>query len=239
MRAEADAAAWEPVADNVLARLRDAILEGEIAPGAKISEPELARRYGVSRAPLREAIRRLEERSLITRVPRQSARAVVLDPKKVHDIFRLREAIEGMAAREAALRVTPAEIAQLRRGLARQRAAARSAGEGYPFKSLDVDYHSAIVRASGNGYLIKFLAEDYHGLIDLCRRQQRRRPERAERALQEHQRIVDALADRDPELAELTMRRHIANARQDILDHMTPPPQADEGGTLPTPETRR
>lgn len=223
MGVEADAdVAWEPVADNVLVRLRDAILEGEIAPGAKISEPELARRYGVSRAPLREAIRRLEERSLITRVPRQSARVVVLDAKKVHDIFRLREAIEGMAAREAALRITPAEIDQLRVGLERQEAAMRSPRKGYPFKRLDVDYHSAIVRASGNEYLVKFVAEDCHGLIDLCRRQQRRRPERARRALLEHQRIVDALADRDPELAELTMRRHIASARQDILDHMTP-----------------
>ncbi len=167
MGVEADAdVAWEPVADNVLVRLRDAILEGEIAPGAKISEPELARRYGVSRAPLREAIRRLEERSLITRVPRQSARVVVLDAKKVHDIFRLREAIEGMAAREAALRITPAEIDQLRVGLERQEAAMRSPRKGYPFKRLDVDYHSAIVRASGNGYLVKFLAEDCHGLID-------------------------------------------------------------------------
>lgn len=214
--------AWEPVADNVLTRLRDAILEGEIAPGAKISEPELARKYGISRAPLREAIRRLEERSLITRVPRQSARAVVLDAKKVSDIFQLREAIEGMAAREAALRITQPEIDKLRDGLDRQRAATQAQGEGYPFKRLDIDYHTSIVRASRNEFLIKFLSEDCHGLIDLCRRQQRRRPDRADRALLEHQRIVDALADRDPELAELSMRRHIARSRQDLLENMTP-----------------
>lgn len=213
--------AWEPVADNVLARLRDTILGGDIAPGAKISEPELARQYGVSRAPLRDAIRRLEARGLITRVPRQSARVLVLDAKKVHDIFLFREAIEGMAAREAAVHITQPEIDQLREGLDRQRAATTSPRDGYPFKTLDTDYHSVIVRASRNEFLIKLLSEDYHDLIDLCRRQQRRRPERAERALLEHQRIVDALSDRDPELAELTMRRHIARAKQDILDNMT------------------
>ena len=226
--------AWEPVADNVLARLRDAILEGEIAPGAKISEPELARKYGISRAPLREAIRRLEERSLITRTPRQSARVVVLDAKKVNDIFQLREAIEGMAAREAALRITQPELDSLRAGLDRQRAATKAPGDGYPFKGLDMDYHSAIVRASRNEFLIKFLSEDYHGLIDLCRRQQRRRPDRAERALLEHQRIVDALSDRDPDLAELTMRRHIARARQDILDNMAVQAPADDPTRGPT-----
>jgi DNA-binding GntR family transcriptional regulator len=213
---------WEPVADNVLLRLRDAILAGELAPGAKISEPEMARKFGVSRAPLREAIRRLEERRLVTRIPRQGARVVTLDAKKISDIFQLREAIEGMAAREAALRITQREIDELRAALDRQRENKRKAGEGLnPFRSLDTDYHSVIVRASRNEFLIRFLSEDYHGLIDLCRRQQRSRVVRIDRSLIEHERIVDALADRDPELAELQMRRHIAHARQDLLENMT------------------
>lgn len=214
---------WESVSDNLLLRLRDAILEGEIAPGAKISEPEMARKYGVSRAPLREAIRRLEERSLVTRIPRQGARVVVLDAKKVKDIFQLREAIEGMAAREAAIHITQPEIDELRAALAQQWQARRHASNepATPWRNSDTDYHSAIVRASRNEFLIKFLSEDYHGLIDLCRRQQRRRPARTERAMHEHQRILDAIADRDPEMAELAMRRHITRARQDILDHMT------------------
>ncbi|ALM84594.1 GntR family transcriptional regulator [Bordetella sp. N] len=213
---------WESVSDNVLARLRDAILEGEIPPGAKISEPEMSRKFGISRAPLREAIRRLEERSLVTRVPRQGARVVALDAKKVNDIFQLREAIEGMAAREAAVHITQPEIDLLREALERQRLAKQAMPDdpSAPFRGLDIDYHSAIVRASRNEFLIKFLSEDYHGLIELCRRQQRRRPQRTERSMLEHQRILDAIADRDPEMAELAMRRHIARARQDILEHM-------------------
>lgn len=216
--------AWEPVSDSVLSRLSEAILSGDLKPGAKISEPEVSKRYGISRAPLREAIRRLEERSLVSRVPRQGARVVVLSPQRIESIFVIREAIEGMAAREAALRITDAEVASLQASLERQREASRETGSlAYPFKSLDTDYHSAIARASGNEFLVKFLCEDYSALVELCRRAQRRRPERVQRSLAEHAQIVDALAARDPDLAELLMRRHVAAARKDVLAHLEPP----------------
>lgn len=216
-----DDGAWEPVSDSVLSRLSDAIMSGELKPGAKISEPEVSKRYGISRAPLREAIRRLEERNLVSRIPRQGARVVVLSPARIEQIFVIREAVEGMAAREAARNITPAEVASLQASLERQREAARDSGShAYPFKSLDTDYHAAIARASRNEFLAKFLCEDYQALIEICRRQQRRRPERAHRSLIEHGQIVDALAQRDPDLAEMLMRRHVAAARKDVLGHL-------------------
>lgn len=215
--------AWASVADTVLERLKEAILGGELRPGSKISEPEMARRFGISRAPLREAIRRLEERKLVTHVPRQGARVVVLSPERIHQIFVIREAIEGMAAREAALRISAQDLAAMRQGLARQQEALQRPGPHVlPYVDFDTDYHAAIVTASANEFLIKFLSEDYRALIELCRRQQRRREERVQRSLIEHGRIVDALADRDPELAELMMRRHIASARHDMLNHLAP-----------------
>ena len=214
---------WEPVADSVLARLAEAIMSGELAAGAKISEPAIAKRYGISRAPLREAIRRLEERNLVTRVPRQSARVVALTPERIHQVFVIREAIEGMAAREAATRISDAEIEALRAGLERQAAASREAGTAaYPFKTLDTDYHGAIVRASRNEFLVKFLCEDYQALVEICRRRQRASPERAQQSLVEHGRIVEALAARDPDLAEMLMRRHVAAAREHLLKHLPP-----------------
>ncbi|MES2184092.1 MAG: GntR family transcriptional regulator [Pseudomonadota bacterium] len=216
--------AWASVADSVLERLKEAILSGELRPGAKISEPEMARRFGISRAPLREAIRRLEERKLVTHVPRQGARVTVLSPERIRQIFVIREAIEGMAAREAAQRINVQEIQYLRDSLARQYAQlADPVPMALPYVSFDTDYHAAIVRASGNEFLVKFLSEDYHPLIELCRNHQRRRPERVQRSLLEHTRIVDALADRDTELAEMMMRRHIASARDDVLAHLTQP----------------
>lgn len=228
-----ESAAWSSMAETVLERLRDAIVSGELSPGAKISEPEMARRFGISRAPLREAIRRLEQRNLVTHVPRQGVRVVELSPERIRQVFVIREAIEGMAAREAALRITDAEIAFLRDSLARQRAQFESgeAGTAPQRLAFDTDYHSAIVRASGNEFLVKFLSEDYHALIELCRRRQRRRPARVERSLHEHLRVIDALADHDAELAELMMRRHIAAARDHVLAHIGDEPEtAPPGG---------
>ncbi len=212
---------WASVADGVLEQLKNAILSGELKPGAKISEPEMARRFGISRAPLREAIRRLEERKLVTHVPRQGARVTVLSPDRVRQLFVIREGIEGMAAREAALHISEQEIAWLRNSLRRQAEQLADPAADVPRTNFDTDYHAAIVRSSGNEFLIKFLGEDYHPLIELCRSRQRRRPERVLRSLHEHTRIVDALADRDADLAEILMRRHIASAREDVLNHIT------------------
>jgi len=214
--------AWSPVADTVLARLSEAIMSGEMVAGSKISEPEIARRYGISRAPLREAIRRLEERSLVTRVPRQSARVVSLTPGRIRQVFVIREAIEGMAAREAAMHIDEEEVARLKASLERQREAS-DASSAYPFKNLDTDYHGAIAQASRNEFLVKFLREDYQALVEICRRRQRASAERARQSLVEHQRIVEALAARDADLAEMLMRRHVAASRDHLLQHLSAP----------------
>lgn len=208
---------WQPVADEALERLSRAIVLGELAAGAKISEPEVARRFGISRGPLREAIRRLEERKLVTRAPRLGARVVVLSPERIQQVFLVREAIEGMAAREAARHITDEELGRLREQLAQQKTRSEQIGAvAYLTRELDTDFHATIVRASRNEFLIKFLCEDYSTLIELCRQRQRAMPERAWRAWLEHVRIVEALEERDPDLAEIMMRRHIAAARRGL-----------------------
>ncbi|MEZ0168797.1 GntR family transcriptional regulator [Microvirga sp. TS319] len=202
-------------ADRILNQLSDAILRGQLQPGEKLSEPELARQLGTSRAPLREAISRLEERKLVTRAPHVGARVIELTPEKIQEIFVVREALEGMAAREAAIRISDAEIEQLRLILARHEAHLDESTfniedlQGDP----DDDFHLFIVKCSRNETLINLLCGEYYNLIRLCRRRQRRIAGRVRRAFVEHRRIADALADRDAELAELTMRRHIAAAR--------------------------
>lgn len=209
-----DADDAETVADSALARLTQVILDGELKPGAKVSEPEIARKFGINRAPLREAIRRLEERSVLIRAPRLGARVVVLSPVRVQQIFIVREAVEGMIAREAAKTITDGEIAQLRENLARQKARSEQIGfSTFLTRELDNDFHTFIAQCSRNEFLIKFLCEDYATLIGLCRRTLRQVPERAYRAFIEHGRIVDALEDRDPDMAEMAMRRHIAASR--------------------------
>ena len=102
------------LADKVCEQLVTAIVRGDIPPGQKISEPELARTYGISRGPLREAIRHLEGLRLVVRIPHVGARVVSLSPEELVEIYRIREALEGMACRLAAENMSTAEIDSLR-----------------------------------------------------------------------------------------------------------------------------
>lgn len=211
---EAERVFGETMADRAFRAISDAILSGELPPGAKISEPELARRLGTSRGPLREAMRRLQERRLVTSSPRQGSRVVELTAAVLSEIFTVREALEGIAAREAAKTITDDEIATLR-ALLRSHEAQLDSGNNavYAQGSADADFHFAIARCSRNQTLISLLCDEYYQLIRLYRQQHQLVSGRARRAFVEHGRILDALADRDPDLAELMMRRHVAASR--------------------------
>jgi DNA-binding GntR family transcriptional regulator len=208
-----------PVSDRLFDQLAEAIVGGELAAGARISEPDLAARYGTSRAPLREAIRRLEERKLVSRIAHQGARVAVLSPARIAEIYTVREALEGIAAREAATRITAAELERLHAHLDAHSAMLDGEdSDDYRQGVADDDFHFVIIRASGNATLIDLLLDQYYALIRMFRKQHRQVAGRARRALFEHRRITDALADHDADLAELLMRRHIAAARAGIAD---------------------
>lgn len=220
-----------PVSDRLFDQLAEAIVGGELAAGARISEPDLAARYGTSRAPLREAIRRLEERKLVSRVAHQGARVAVLSPARIAEIYVVREALEGIAAREAATRITSAELDRLHAHLAAHSAMLNGEGsEDYRQGVADDDFHFVIIRASGNATLIDLLLDQYYALIRMFRKQHRQVAGRARRALFEHQRITEALADHDADLAEMLMRRHIAAARAGIAEALAqiPTPNLEE-----------
>ena len=85
----------ETLADHVLRQIQSAIVKGDIAPGSKISEPELARAYGISRGPLREALHRLEGQKLLVRVPHVGARVVSLNRQELSELYQIRESLEG------------------------------------------------------------------------------------------------------------------------------------------------
>lgn len=97
--------------ENLTEYLIEAIVEGQLAPGSKISEPELAKQFQVSRGPLREALMRVEGLGLIERIPHIGARVIQLSPIKLVELYAVREALEGMAARLAARNITEIELA--------------------------------------------------------------------------------------------------------------------------------
>jgi DNA-binding GntR family transcriptional regulator len=205
------------LAEQVFHRLRRQIVEGEIPPGTKISEPELSRILGISRGPLREAIGRLEAGGLLVRRANVGARVVELSIEQLLEIFLIREALEGMAARLAAERMPQEEIDELRALLEGHRAQVeQDAGRAYFQKEGDLDFHYRIVQGSRNDRLIQILWDDLYHLVRMYRFQFGMASPRARRGLQEHVHIVDAIAERDPEMAELLMRRHVRASRRNV-----------------------
>lgn len=205
------------LAERVYAQLRQAIVEGEIVAGSKISEPELASTYGISRGPLREAIGRLEGCHLVERRANVGARVVTLTQSDLMELYLLRESLEGLAARLAAERITDTEVAQLR-GLLQQHEQRVELQEGIAYfqKEGDLDFHYRIVQASGNARLIQLLCNDLYHLMRMYRYQFGMASSRARRAFREHGHIVEAIADRDAEMAEILMRRHVRISRENV-----------------------
>ncbi|MBB3143528.1 GntR family transcriptional regulator [Halomonas organivorans] len=207
------------LAERVFQQLQDAIVRGELAPGSKITEPGLSRTYGISRGPLREAMRRLEAHRLIERVPHVGARVVKLSIKELLELFDVREALESMAARIAAEHMTAEEITGLREVLAlHERQSDLSRGEAYYQREGDLDFHYRIVQGSHNKMLMGMLCDDLYYLVRLYRTQFSASGSRPQRAFVEHHRIVDAIEAGDAELAELLMRRHVSASRENVVE---------------------
>lgn len=208
-------------ADRVLLAIRTAIVEGNIAAGSKISEPELAKRFDISRAPLREALARLERCHLIERTPNAGARVVKLSLDGLTSLYQLRETLEGMAARLAATQMTEAEIDAVRSLLDHHLSTQRvREGESYYQEAGDVDFHYRLIQGSKNPYLINLLCDELYHLVRMYRVQLGMNGPRVSRAFDEHRAILNAIAARDGELAELLMRRHIAASGRNIALHL-------------------
>jgi DNA-binding GntR family transcriptional regulator len=198
------------LADRVLQQIVEAIVQGTMAPGAPINEVDLSARLGVSRAPLREAIFRLEAKGLVQRTPHLGARVVDLKPNDLKDLFVIREGLEGMAARLAAEAMSGTELDQLEQGLeAHRRQPDVASGTAYYQAGGDQDFHFRIANGSNNLRLFRLLCEDMYSLMRVYRFRGSAAPGRAIQAHIEHQAILTALRRRDPQAAEDAMRHHI------------------------------
>ncbi|WGW01893.1 GntR family transcriptional regulator [Vibrio sp. YMD68] len=194
--------------------LIEAIVGGDIPPGSKISEPELAKRFEVSRGPLREAIMRVEGLGLIERIPHVGARVITFSQEKLIELYSVREALEGMAARLAARHITPDELIKLEEVLAtHSKHIDQVEGASYFHQHGDFDFHYRIIKASRNSKLVSLLCGELYHLLRMYRYQSPRAQSRPTEALEEHKFILQAIRNRDEELAEMLMRRHISGSR--------------------------
>lgn len=204
-------------ADKVFQRMLHAIVEGHIPAGSKISEPELAKQYQISRSTLREALNRLEKCHLIERKPNVGSKVVECSIEGLLDIYVVRESLEGMACRQAAIYMTDQEINEMKDMLT-QHASMQALKEGtaYYQEEGDLDFHYKVILGSHNQQLINILCGQLYHLVRMYRCQFGMNSPRASKAFDEHSRIIEAIADRDGELAEILMRRHIAASRKNI-----------------------
>lgn len=209
-------------ADKTFIQLRKDIVEGAIGAGSKLSETELANKYSVSRAVIREAINRLESSHLVERKANVGARVVALTAEGLVSLYQVREALEGMAARLAADHMTDEEIADLNTLLNTHFKTVQS-GETYYQEAGDVDFHYRIILGSKNTHLISMLINGIYHLIRMYRVQLGMAGPRVTTAFDEHKHIVQAISNRDAELAEMLMRRHILytknNLENKLLSH--------------------
>lgn len=234
MAVSSAAAATTTLSERILEALQTAIVTGDLKPGEKIREAELARQFGTSRGPLRDALRRLESRRLVTNTPNAGARVVSLSGKQLVELYQVREALEGLTCRLAADNMTDVEIAELGHLLDRHEAEVRRKdGAEYFRQEGDLDFHFRIAEGCRNELLRSALCEDHYQLIRLYRYKFSSRAGRPRRALAEHRQILEAIRDRDGELAELLMRRHIRNARETFERHI----EQSAGDTAPGEES--
>ena len=209
----------QTISGELTANLRDAIITGEIAQGSKLSETKLAAELDVSRGPLREALRNLEGMNLVYYVPQQGARVVMLHHELIMQIYETREALESKAAWLAANNMDSQEIDELHRIIdAQSRHMRESSGASFPAES-DYDFHETLIRGSKNKVIEQALVYELYNLIKMFRYQNDFSRHSSTNALVEHRQVVYAIEQRDQELAETIVRRHIVHARENIDRH--------------------
>ena len=193
----------DTLADQVLQLILCKIAQGELRPGDVVNEVDLARQLSVSRGPVREAIRRLEGRKLVTCSPFQRTRVVSLGIAEVREVFEMREGLEATATRLACQRMSDEELQQL-----------MSSVEAADTVGSEFDIHSQIAMHCGNSRVRDLLCEELYYLLRLYRRQSGDAPGRRPEAREEHWQIVAAMKQRNSALAESLMRSHIRRATE-------------------------
>lgn len=207
-----------PLADVIYHRLLDAIYQGKLSPGSVVNELALAQEFGISRGPVREAVRRLQGIQLITRQPYGKSRVISLSTESAIELFELRMALEGMACNLATRRMSDGDIDQLLSELENHHPKAGSVPKVF-------DFHERIVRACGNTRIINALCSDLYHLLRIYRQHSTSvLIERKEDAYEEHWQILQAMKARNAALAESLMRSHIGRAADNLARQLSAAP---------------
>jgi len=204
-----------PLRDVVFNTLRQAILTGELKPGERLMEIHLANKLGVSRTPIREAIRKLELEGLVTMIPRRGAEVAQITEKSMNDVLEIRSALDALCVELACERITQEDTGRLKQACEAFEAAVRTK-DIKKIARADVELHDIIAQATGNQRLIQLinnLSEQmyryrFEYIKDISQHQ---------RLIDEHRMIYESIEKKDKETASQAAHVHIDNQKKAII----------------------
>lgn len=194
--------------EELLEKIREKILTGIYGDGESLTEVKLAREYGTSRTPIREALRRLESEGLVITTHNKGSVAHKLTPEEISDVFNIRIRVESMAAYLAAKNITPEKLEELKQI---QKALEESVATGKGMSRTDYRFHDLIYEAAGS-FPVKAVLQGMSSNIRYVRHESLKNEGRAAQAVAEHSAILEAIAEKNAERAEKLAYQHILNA---------------------------
>ena len=202
---------------RVFQKIREDILTGVYKEHDELREVSIGEELGVSRTPVREALRQLELEGLVTIVPNKGAYVTGITPQDVHDIYKIRSLLEGLCARWATEHITGRQIEELEEIilLSEFHLRKKSAEQAEQVSELDGKFHKVLYEAS-NSRILEHVLSDFHKYVQMARMMSVGAKDRAERSIEEHRDILKAIKDKDPDKAEWLPNQHIMKVMENL-----------------------
>lgn len=206
---------YKPLREVVFESIRSAIINGSLKPGERLMEVQMAEKLGVSRTPIREAIRKLELEGLVVMIARKGAYVADLSLKDITDVLEIRAALEGLAAGLASIRISEEEVASIEAvAMKFHKAIENDDFEG--MIQMDIQFHDLIFIATRNEKLIQ-ISNNLREQVQRFREIYISKANKSKDLAKEHYEITEAISNRNIDLAEKLARKHIENAENYIL----------------------
>ena len=216
-----------PLRDVVFNTLRQAILKGELKPGERLMEIQLANTLGVSRTPVREAIRKLELEGLVLMIPRKGAEVAEITRQDMEDVLEVRTALEELAVKDACDHITDAQLSELKKASNEFKKALLEGKDLVTCADADMHFHDVILSATNTRRLIQMLNNLSEQMYRY--RMEYLKDERTHKTLiEEHDAIRRALKKHDKVKAGAAIRVHIDNQKRSILESLTEKEEDEE-----------
>ena len=204
--------------EKILETIREAILKGQLKPGEKVAEPELAERFGISRTPIREAFRQLESEGYLTVIPRKGAVVTSLSERAVEEFYAIKSILEGYAARMATENLSDKDVEKLETINERLSQLARE-GDVKTFFKVHNEFHELFIKAAENEKLME-LINQMMLKFNRLRLASLSLPGRMETSVQEHRKIIAAFKEKNGELADNLVRKTASYGGQVLIQSM-------------------